>query len=66
MKIFSDVVEEVKELTLDEKEDLMNMLKNIIIEERRSDILQNYEDSKQETRQFTNNMSDLRKRLTAQ
>ena len=65
MKIFSDVVEEVKELTLDEKEDLMNMLKNIIIEERRSDILQNYEDSKQETRQFTNNMSDLRKRLTA-
>jgi hypothetical protein len=65
MKIFSDVVEEVKELTLDEKEDLMNMLKNIIIEERRNDILQNYEDSKQETRQFTNNMSDLRKRLTA-
>ncbi|MEY4540888.1 MAG: hypothetical protein RLZZ306_2645 [Bacteroidota bacterium] len=65
MKIFSDVVEEVKELTLDEKEDLMNMLKNIIIEERRNDILQNYEDSKQETRQFTNNMSDLRKRMTA-
>ena len=65
MKIFSDVVEEVKELTLDEKQDLMNMLKNIIIEERRSDILQNYEDSKQETRQFTNNMSDLRKRLMA-
>ena len=65
MKIFSDVVEEVKELTLDEKEDLMNMLKNIIIEERRDDILQNYEDSKQETRQFTNNMNDLRKRLTA-
>jgi hypothetical protein len=65
MKIFSDVVEEVKELTLDEKEDLMNMLKNIIIEERRNDILQNYEESKQETRQFTNNMSDLRKRLTA-
>ena len=65
MKIFSDVVEEVKELTLDEKEDLMNMLKNIIIEERRSDILQNYEDSKQETRQFTHNMTDLRKRLTA-
>jgi hypothetical protein len=64
MKIFSDVVEEVKELTLEEKEDLMNMLKNIIIEERRNDILQNYEDSKQETRQFTNNMSDLRKRLT--
>jgi hypothetical protein len=65
MKIFSDVVEEVKELTLDEKEDLMNMLKNIIIEERRNEILQNYEDSKQETRQFTNNMSDLRKRLMA-
>ena len=65
MKIFSGVVEEVKELTLDVKEDLMNMLKNIIIEERRSDILQNYEDSKKETRQFTNNMSDLRKRLTA-
>ena len=65
MKIFSDVVEEVKELTLDEKEDLMNMLKNIIIEERRNDILQNYEDSKQETRRFTNNMSDLRKRLMA-
>ncbi len=65
MKIFSDVVEEVKELTLDEKEDLMNILKNIIIEERRNDILQNYEDSKQETRQFTNNMSDLRKRLMA-
>ena len=63
MKIFSDVVEEVKELTLDEKEDLMNMLKNIIIEERRNDILQNYEDSKQENRQFTNNMSDLRERL---
>jgi hypothetical protein len=65
MKIFSDVVEEVKELTLDEKEDLMNMLKNIIIEERRNDIFQNYEDSKQDTRQFTNNMNDLRKRLMA-
>ena len=65
MKIFSDVVEEVKELTLDEKEDLMNMLKNIIIEERRNDILQNYEVSKSETRQFTGNLKDLRKRLTA-
>jgi uncharacterized protein (DUF3084 family) len=65
MKIFSDVVEEVKKLTLHEKEDLMNMLKNIIIEERRNEILQNYEDSKQELRQFTNNMSDLRKRLMA-
>ena len=40
MKIFSDVVEEVKELTLEEKQDLMNMLKNIITEERREDILQ--------------------------
>lgn len=65
MKIFSDVVEEVKELTLDEKEDLMNMLKNVIIEERRNDILHNYEESTQETRQFTNNTSDLRKRLIA-
>lgn len=65
MKIFSDVVEEVKELTLGEKEDLMNMLKNIIIDERRINILQNYEDSKQETRHFTNDTNDLRKRLMA-
>ncbi len=45
MKSFADLVEQLKELTMEEKEDLYSILDRILADERRKEILQNHRDS---------------------
>lgn len=45
---FAGVVEEVKQLSFDEKRELKDLLENYLIEERRQEILENGEQSKKE------------------
>ncbi len=51
MQDFSRVVEEVKQLSTAEKEELQALLKSYLIEERRREIEQNYEASLEELRE---------------
>ncbi|HMS43016.1 MAG TPA: hypothetical protein PKE69_22495 [Pyrinomonadaceae bacterium] len=44
---FVNVVEDVKQLSIEEKQELKDLLDNYLIEERREEIYQNYEQSKQ-------------------
>ena len=50
---FSRVVEDVKQLSTAEKEELQDLLKSYLIEERRREIEQNYEASIEELREGT-------------
>jgi len=50
---FSRVVEDVKQLSTAEKEELQELLKSYLIEERRREIEQNYEASIEELREGT-------------
>jgi hypothetical protein len=50
---FSRVVEDVKQLSTAEKEELQELLKSYLIEERRREIEQNYEGSLEEVREGT-------------
>lgn len=45
---FSDVVEEVKQLSFEEKQELESLIKKFIIEERREEIHTNYLKSREE------------------
>ncbi|MDB5281372.1 MAG: hypothetical protein JWO06_447 [Bacteroidota bacterium] len=45
MKKFADIVEQVKELSLQEKEDLHDILDHILADDRRKEILQNHKES---------------------
>jgi len=46
--IFSDVVEEVKHLSFEEKQELEVLIKKFLVEERREEIHQNFLKSKNE------------------
>ena len=48
MKNFAHLVEEVKNLSVEEKEDLRVMLEKILAEERRNEILSNHKKSMSE------------------
>ena len=48
---FSDLVETVKDLSIDEKEDLQMLLKQYLREERREDIYKNFELARAEEQQ---------------
>jgi hypothetical protein len=48
MKKFADIVERVKDLTLEEKEDLHQILDHILVEERRKEILRHHKESLRE------------------
>lgn len=65
---FSQVVEDVKQLPTAEKEELQELLKSYLIEERRREIEQNYEASLDELREggitFSRDPGTLRKSLT--
>lgn len=50
---FIDVVEDVKQLTFGEKEDLRGLIDNYLVEERRDEILENFETSKSEKLEFS-------------
>ena len=64
-KKFSDLVEEIKLLDKEEKEELKNLLEKYIIEERREKILENYKDSLKEVEKgelkFSKDISSLKK-----
>ena len=50
---FSSVVEDVKQLSTAEKEELQELLKSYLIRERRREIQENYEASLEELREGT-------------
>ncbi len=66
-KKFSDLVEEIKLLDKEEKEELKNLLEKYIIEERREKILENYKESLKEVEKgelnFSKDISSLKKEL---
>ena len=64
---FAGVVDEVRQLSTDEKRELVEILESELLEERRSEILRNCEDSQKEyeegTLVFSSNVDDLMKFL---
>ena len=64
MKVsFVDVVEDVKQLSIEEKQELKDLIDSYLIEERREEIYQNYQTSKQNLAdgklQFSTNLDEL-------
>ena len=64
---FADVVEDVRQLFPAEREELQEIIKKSLIEERRREILQNCEAGLQELREgkltFTSDLEELQKQL---
>ena len=65
MKIFAEVIEEVQELELDEKEELSTILQKMIIEEQREEIFRNGEEARrlESTYRFLSDINELKNRL---
>ena len=61
--VFVDVVEDVKRLTFDEKENLRDLIDNYLVEERRDEILNNYEQSKLEVLESSSDIGRLKELL---
>ncbi len=61
---FAEVVEDVKQLSFDEKRELKDLLEIYLIKERRQQIFENGEQSKQESQngelKFSSNPDELR------
>jgi len=64
---FNQFIDMVRELSLEEKEEIKSILEKDIIESRRSEIYQNYLDSKEEYNNgnlnFYNDIDDLKKSI---
>ncbi len=64
---FAGVVEEVKHLSFDEKQELKDLIENYLIEERRQEIADNYENSQTEIESgelsFSSNFNELKEML---
>ena len=64
---FADIVEDVRQLSPAEREELQEIIKRSLIEERRREILQNCEAGLQELREgkltFTSDLEELQKQL---
>lgn len=60
---FIDVVEEVKQLSADEKEELRDLIDSYLVESRRDEILENYEQSKLEKLEGSSDISELKEML---
>ncbi len=60
---FVDVVENVKQLSIEEKQELKDLIDSYLIEERREEIYQNYQKSKQNYAEgnlnFSTNLDEL-------
>ena len=67
MENFSVIIEKVKKLSFEEKEELQQLLQNYLVEARRDEIYENYLRSRKEENklQFTNNIKILKRRLRA-
>ncbi|MDX6613162.1 MAG: hypothetical protein QOD75_2348 [Blastocatellia bacterium] len=65
---FAQVVENVKQLSPAEKEELQALLQKYLIEERRAEILQNYQSSAEELQEgkiaFSSGAEDLKEQLS--
>ena len=65
---FAEIVEDVKQLSPAEKEELQELLKKYLIEERRREILENCEASLEELRDgkitFTTDIETLKEQLS--
>ena len=64
---FAGVVEDVKQLSFDEKRELKNLLESYLIEERRQEILENGKKSKRELKngelKFSSDVDELMEML---
>ena len=60
---FADVVEEVKQLSNEEKLELKELLDNYLVDERREEILRNYDSARTQEEsgelKFTSNVSEI-------
>ncbi len=63
--IFVDVVEDVKRLSLDEKEELRGLIDSYLVDERRDEILSNCEASKDEILESSSDINRLKELLDA-
>lgn len=65
--VFADVVEEIKQLSLGEKEELKDLLDNYLVDERREEILEHYQESQQEFAdgklKFSSDLNELKEVL---
>ena len=65
---FAEIVEDVKQLSPAEKEELQALLKKYLIEERRREMVENGEASLQELREgsvtFTSDLEELKEQLS--
>lgn len=66
---FADVVENVKQLRTDEKEELFFLLQRYLVEERRQTMYDHYQQAAQEVRersiQFSSNIQELQEMMDA-
>ncbi|MDR4509011.1 MAG: hypothetical protein MRJ65_12390 [Candidatus Brocadiaceae bacterium] len=64
---YNILIEEVKKLSMQEKEELKFLIEKYLIEERREEIFQNYQQSKKENDEgqleFSNNIKRLKEML---
>jgi tRNA A22 N-methylase len=64
---YNILIDEIKKLPLDEKEDLKNLLDKYLIEEKRSKIYKKFKESLSEVKEgkikFSNNIATLKKKL---
>lgn len=65
---FAEIVEEVKQLSTEEKEELQDLLEKYLIDERRREIHENYQASLKELHEnkmnFSSNVDELREMLS--
>jgi hypothetical protein len=64
---FEELVDEIKNLPLEDKEEIKTLVEKYIIEERREDILNNYKKSRKEGLNkkpgYSDNVEELKKQL---
>lgn len=65
MRTFDDIIELVKDLNHDEQEELQFVLQRILVEERRSEIAENFQASRVEEPKlkYSSSIKDLKKGL---
>jgi hypothetical protein len=65
---FAEIVEEVKQLSTEEKEELLDLLEKYLVDERRREIYGNYQASLKELDEnrlnFSSNVDELREMLS--
>jgi hypothetical protein len=67
MKTFASIIEEVKQLSFDEKKELLHITKQYLVEEARNKIYQEHKDSLDELKEdklhFSGSIDDLKENL---